>query len=405
MTFARTAFSIVFPLAATGLLLGTISSTGCGGSDDPTDASSDVAAQNAEALFRAIEPSLVNRCGAKDGVCHIKGVYNEAPKWLAEPDHYASIRAFRGILPITKDPDDSTILTQTAHDGPSLESTPDLKAKVREWIAAEVGAERLPSTKPFSFVAGANVIDLKDVDPALAGSALELVADLSGNVLTLTGMKLLAGPATNVSVEAPFLVQIPKVGRVRIDPKNAGFEGKLDVPAGTRKEFFRQELVVLNVSADTRFKLVFTKVSTSPGKAPNRDCTALDLFKSSAVPAFRQFIDTVPDPQLDAASFPDGGAPPAACVSCHTGGEDSPDASETPTEVVATQAMDLRSLDRDDKVACAQARAWIDFGNREASLLLTNPQGKGNTLHPLKGVPANHPVVEGIRKWVAAEQP
>jgi len=405
MTFARTAFSIVFPLAACGLLLGTMSSAGCGGSDGDADAAGDGAAQNAEALFRAIEPSLVNRCGAKDGVCHIKGVYNDAPKWLADPDHYASIRGFRGILPVTKDPDDSTLLSQAAHDGPSLESTPELKAKVREWIAAEVGAQRLPSTKPFAFVAGANVIDLKDVDPALAGSAIELVADLSGNVLTLTGMKLLAGPTTNVQIESPFLVQIPKVGRVRIDQKNAGFEGKLEVPAGTRKELFGQELVVLNVASDTRFKLVFLKVGTTPGKAPNRDCTALDLFKSSAVPAFRQFIDTIPDPQLDAAAFPDGGVPPAACVSCHTGGEDSPDASETPTEFVATQAMDLRSLDRDDKVACAQARQWIDFANREASLILMNPQGKGNVQHPLKGVPSNHPVVEGIRKWVAAEQP
>lgn len=404
MTFARTAFSIVLPLAACGLLLGTLSSAGCG-SDDPGDPGADAAAANAEALFRQIEPSLVNRCGAKDGVCHVKGVYNDAPKWLAEPDHYAAIRGFRGILPVTKDPEDSTLLTQAAHDGPSLESTPDLKEKVREWIAAEVGNVRLPSTKPFQITAGANAIDLVDVDPALAGTKLELVADLTGNVLTLTGMKLHAGPTANVTVEGPFFVQIPKVGRVRIDQKNAGFEGVLEVPAGTRKEFFGQELAILNVSSDTRFKLAFLKVSTSPGKAPNRDCTALDLFKSSAVPAFRQFIDTIPDPQLDAAAFPDGGTPPAACVSCHTGGEDTPDAAETPTEVVATQAMDLRTLDTDDKVACAQARQWINFGNREASLLLTNPQGKGNPLHPLKGVPANHPVVDGIRKWVAAEQP
>ena len=123
------------------------------------------------------------------------------------------------------------------------------------------------------------------------------------------------------------------------------------------------------------------------------------------MPAFRTFIDTIPDPQLDAAAFPDGGTPPAACVSCHMGGEDSPDSGVTPTEVVATQAMDLRALDRDEKSACAQARQWIDFANRENSLLITNPQGKGNTQHPLKGVPSNHPVVEGIRKWVAAEQP
>lgn len=73
-------------------------------------------------------------------------------------------------------------------------------------------------------------------------------------------------------------------------------------------------------------------------------------------------------------------------------------------EFVATQALDLRMIDVDDKAACAQARQWIDFTNKEQSLLLTNPQGKGNELHPLKGVPSTHPVVEGIRKWVAAER-
>ncbi len=404
MTFVRAAFSIVIPLASAGMVLGAISGTGCGSSDDGGDGSADSAAQNAEALFRQIEPSLVNRCGAKDGVCHIKGVYNDAPKWLAEPDRYASMKGFRGILPITKDADDSTILTQAAHDGPSLDATPDLKAKVREWVLAEIGTQKLPSTKRFTLQAGGNVIDLKDVDPALAGATLEITANLSGGILTLTGMHLVAAPTTNLSVESPFFVQIPKAARVKVDPKNAGFEGKLDVPAGTRKDFFAPELVLLNVTPDTAFKLVFTKVSTSPGKAPNRDCTALELFRSSAVPAFKTFIDTIPDPQADAAS-PDGGTLPAACVSCHTGGEDAPDASATPQEVVATQAMDLRSLGVDDKIACAQARRWIDFGNREQSLLITNPQGKGVAVHPLKGVPANHPVVEGIRKWVLAEEP
>lgn len=405
MTYVRAAFSIVLPLSVTSLLLGMLSGTGCGSDGDSTDAAVDGTAQNAEALFRQIEPSLVNRCGAKDGVCHIKGVYNDAPKWLAEPDHYASIKGFRGILPVTKDADDSTILTQAAHDGPSLDATPDLKAKVREWVLAEIGAQKLPATKPFAIAVGANTIDLKDVDPALAGSVIELVANLSGGILTLTGMRLFAGPNTNVSVESPFFVQIPKNARVKVDPKNAGFEGKLDVAAGTRKDFFAPELVLLNVTADTQYKLVFAKVSTTPGKAPNRECTALDLFRSAALPALRTFIDTIPDPQADAASLPDGGSPPAACLSCHTGGEDTPDASVSPVEVVATQAMDLRAVDRDEKAACTQARQWIDFNNREQSLLLTNPQGKGNLLHPLKGVPSNHPVVEGLRKWINAEQP
>jgi hypothetical protein len=404
MTFARTTASLVVPLALLGLAFGSFGGTGCGSSDDDADASANNPGANAEALFRQIEPSLVNRCGAKDGVCHIKGVYNDAPKWLAEPDHYASIKGFRGILPITGNVADSTILTQAKHDGPSLldPELADLKAKVTEWVQAEVGPNKLPATLPFVVQAGANTIDLKDVRPELAGSTLEFVADVTGGILNMTAIRLHAAPNVNVSIDAPFFVQIPKGARVTVDPKNAGFEGKLDVPAGTRKTFYKGELVLLHFNQDTQLKLVFGAVSTTPGKGEATECTALDVFKSAAVPAFKTFIDTIPDPQNEAGAS-DAATPTAACVSCHTGGEDDPD-SAVAVEFVATQAMDLRGIDTDDKTACTQARRWIDFANKENSLLLTNPQGKGNTLHPLKGVPSNHPVVEGIRKWVMAEQ-
>lgn len=391
-------------LAALASLAGAAASlsAACGSADTP--APDAAAGQTPEALFRAIEPSLVNRCGAKDGVCHVNGVYNGAPKWLAEPDRYASIKAFRGILPLTRDVEDSTLLTQAAHDGPGLASTPDLEAKVREWIQAELGPGKLPATAPFVVQAGANVIDLKDADPALAGSTLEFVADVKGGILTLSTLRLHAATSVNVSVESPFFVQMPKGARVKIDPKNAGFEGKLDVPAGVRRTFFGGELVLVNFNQDTRLKLAFTKVATTPGKGPARECTALELFQSSALPAMKTFLDTVPDPQFDAGA-PEGGTPTAACVSCHGGGEDQADAAAPGSlEFVATQALDLRKLDSDPRSACAQAKQWIDFTDKEKSLLLTNPQGKGNELHPLKGVPSTHPVVEGIRKWVAAEQ-
>lgn len=377
-------------------------SAACGSSETP--AADAAASPSPEALFRVIEPSLVNRCGAKDGVCHVNGVYNGAPRWLAQPDGYASIKAFRGILPLTRDADDSTLLTQAAHDGPGLASTPELKAKVREWIAAELGPGKLPATAPFVVETGANVIDLKDVDPALAGSTLEFVATVKGGVLTLSTLRLHAATTANVTVDSPFFVQLPKDARVKVDPKNAGFEGTLEVPAGVRRTFFGGELVLVNFNQDTRLKLVFTKVATTPGKGPVRDCTALDLFQSSAIPAMKTFLATVPDPQFDAGA-PEAGTPTAACVSCHGGGEDQADAAAPGSlEFVATQAFDLRKLDSDPRAACAQSKQWIDFSNKEKSLLLTNPQGTGNELHPLKGVPSTHPVVEGLRTWIAAEQ-
>jgi hypothetical protein len=98
----------------------------------------------------------------------------------------------------------------------------------------------------------------------------------------------------------------------------------------------------------------------------------------------------------------DGMEPPpeplgqSTCLGCHAR---EPGENEAPSAPV--QAMDLRG---DPALACAQAKFWIDTKDRARSVILLNPTGKGNTLHPMKPVAEDDPIIQGIRAWVDAEQ-
>ncbi len=393
MTFTRTARAALVTGAFGGLLgVGLSLGPACGASSASGDGGPE-GGQSAEALFRAIEKPLVNRCGAKDGVCHVKGSYNDAPRWLAEPDAYASAKGFRGVVPVTRDVADSTLLTQAEHVGPSLDSTPDLRDKVREWLQAEVGPAKLPATEPFFVQTGLNAIDLKGLAPGLEGSKIEFFAESSGSVLTLSNIRLHASLTSNVKLESPFFVQLPKAGRTIADPANAGFEGPLEAPAGTRQVFYKGSLVLLGWTSQTRLKLVFAKIEATSGKGVTPDCKALALFEQSAIPAFQTVIDIIPDPQ-DGGPLSDAAPFTSSCSGCHAGGDG---------DDVAKNAMDLADIGTDNAKACAQARRWINLADKEKSVILLNPQGKANELHPMKSLPSNHPVVEGLRRWVNAE--
>ena len=107
--------------AAAGLALGALLVTtaflAC--SSDAEDGSTGTPPATApEPLFRAIEADLKTTCGGANGSCHIRG--SEAPHWLGDPDAYLSIKKYPGILPATREPGDSTILTQVDHIGPDV---------------------------------------------------------------------------------------------------------------------------------------------------------------------------------------------------------------------------------------------------------------------------------------------
>lgn len=378
---------------ATAALLGTIGILACSSSEDgPTGGE---AAVDPEPLFREVESELVTRCGGPNGSCHVSGT--QAPRWLANPDPYVSARGYRGVLPLTRDASDSILLTQVAHAGPSLKSFPQLYDKVASWISAELPKPPLPATERFSVQEGFNVVELGTLGSGLAGARLTFLATQANNVLTMSALRVQAPQNANLTIKSPFFVVLPRSGKVSADPKSNGFEGDLTVEAGTTRDLFSGRMVILRWDTAGQLKVVFNEISSTPGQGAFQACTALDDWKTKAIPSMSTPVDIYADDE-------DGGIPTqvigkSSCLGCHA---KEPPADEAPSPAV--QAMDLRGYDTDPAKACAQARFRIDFADKSKSSILLNPQGKGNPSHPMKSLGAGDPVIQGIDAWVQAEQ-
>jgi hypothetical protein len=335
-----------------------------------------------EQQFRALEADLTAKCGGTNGVCHVYGSFSNAPKWLGKPDAYVSAKAYKGIIPASGDTSDSILLTQAEHEGPSLQSAPDLFGRVRAWIEAEIGSNKLPETDPISINDGLNTIDLTKLAPTLPGAKLTFLAQTNNDILTLTSMKLYSSPMGGIHIDSPFFVIVPKSGPVIADPSINGFTGPLDVAKNTSQDFYSGNIILLKWDSSSQLRLAFKAfgpIMQSVDAGPSGACTNLTSFIANAKPAFN-------------ASFalPEGGT--GSCDYCHNGGDD-----------VAKNAMDLSSLGTDDATACAQARNYINFANKPQSTLLLNPQGKSNPMHPINSLMANDPIVLGLTQWVTDE--
>ncbi len=359
-------------------------------SDDQAQPKSDGGADGTagltpEQMFRALQPELIARCGGTNGVCHVNGSLNAAPVWLGNPDPYVSAKNYRGVLPASGDPHDSIILTQVEHTGPSLQSTPPLFGKVQEWVGAELNAmtAKLPAAGPFAVVDGPNTIDLGKVLPGVTdGAKLTFNGSSQNNVLSMTNIRITAGPGSAMKMDSPFFVVVPEKGKVIADPNVNGFAGELVVAANESKDFYSGSMIILPFPLKTQLKLVFKKLEKPAGidAGPSGECTALDVFQSQALPQFQASIPLV-----------EGGT--SSCVFCHGGGNET-----------AVNAMDLTALGSDPKVACAQARNWINFSDKSKSVIILNPTGAANPNHPVQALPANGPIVMGIKAWVDAEK-
>lgn len=371
-------------------------------SDDPEASDPNLAPDpsQAEPLFRDLEADLVATCGGPNGTCHVQGSFQQAPTWLADPDPYVSIRKYPGMLPATKDIGDSLILTQVKHAGPSLKTAPNnLFERVSTWLSAEVPGPALPTTGAFPVQSGFNQIDLGPVASGLAGGNITFVATDANGVLTLDGIKVRAPNNSNLKLEAPFFVILPRNGKVIAAPAINGFQGELTVPAGATVDMYSGKMVLLRWDPTGQLKLVFNKVEATPGTALLTECSALDLFKSSALPQMRVQVDELAgdDCQPDA----DGGGCPDpksvigknTCIGCHGGGN-----------ATAQNAMDLGGTDEDPARACAQARNWINFDDKSKSTILLNPLGTGNPQHPMGAIQPSDPIIVGIKAWVDAER-
>jgi hypothetical protein len=378
-----------------------------GSSDDRTNTDNPDASKDPEPLFRALQDDLVKACGGANGQCHVLGTYQSAPRWLAGPDPYLSAKKYRGIVPITHEPDDSIVLSQVRHEGPALA---DIKAadgqrtlfdRVAEWITAEAPPPPLPNTGGFSVRAGFNLVHLDTVASGLSGATLTFLATDQNQVLDMTALKLNAPPNANVHVTSPFFVIMPRSGKVNADPDVNGFKGELTVKAGQSADLFLGKMILLRWDSNGQLKIVFTAIDSTPGTAANTDCTALDQFKGSALTALQGQVDIIDPGDPDGGS---GGGDAGAiigkgsCIGCHG------DKAGTPAYPTAVNAMDLREWDTAPDKACISARAWINFDNPGQSTILLNPQGLVNPTHPMKSIGASDPIITGLSTWVLAEK-
>ncbi len=388
---ARRAPAILGGLTVIGLTLLTWACS----SDDASGPNRETAAANPEPLFRALEADLVRTCGGPDGSCHVNGTFQSAPRWLGGPDAYATVKKYRGVLPATKEVGDSILLTQVRHAGPALVDAPDdLFRRVSEWLSVEVPGPALPNTGGFSVQTGFNSIPLDAVASGLTNARITFLATDQNGTLTLSALKLVAPDNANVKIDSPFFVILPRSGKVKADPESNGFKGELTAPAGQSVDFFAGKMILLRWDPTGRLKIAFDKIESTPGQGTRAGCTALDKFTSSALPAMGMPVEILPDDDDAGAELGEG-----SCLGCH-----AKPAAEGEGPSPAVRAMDLRAASSDPAAACAQAKQWINLADKPQSTILKNPQGTGNPQHPMKGVAADSPILQGIKAWVDAEQ-
>ena len=388
--------------AAAGLALGALLVTtaflAC--SSDAEDGSTGTPPGTApEPLFRAIEADLKTTCGGANGSCHIRG--SEAPHWLGDPDAYLSIKKYPGILPATREPGDSTILTQVDHIGPSLRHYPKLYDKVGAWLSAELPPPPLPATQKFQVATGFNLVNLNTLGSGLEGARLTFLAtEASVGTLSITAIRIYAPQNANLQMDSPFFVVLPRNGKVKAEPSVNGFQGELTVPAGTSKDFYTGKMILTRWDSAGQLKIAFTKLSSTPGTGATEACKALDVFKSQAIPAMRMQVQVTAGDDNDGGVYDGSVIGTGSCIGCHAQAP-NPDEAVGP----AVSAMDLRAVDTDPAAACAFARTFISFENKPQSLILLNPTGKANPNHPIQPLADSDPIVTGIAAWVNAEQP
>jgi hypothetical protein len=323
----------------------------------------------AESAFRALSSDLEQACG---GACHGEGKGN-APAYLATPDPYVSIRAFKGI--VVKDVPTSTALTKGRHEGPDL--VDPLRAKVYAWLELEaraLDAVALPSTDLFTVSAGSNTIDISKGGMGVAGARLSFNAQIDGSILTLTNLRILAPATSGVHIVFPIFDLVPPIG----DPiKDTSFSNSdQTIPAGQSAPLNPGILILTRWDASYKMKIEFTKLESGSvttmdgGTLATGGCKSVTSFVANAVPAVQM----------------------NGCLNCHnTGGS-------------GHGALDLSALAAnppDDAKACAQMLAKANPQMPAQSDIVLAPTG-GVANHPFKNASQSYaPMIEA---WLADEK-
>jgi hypothetical protein len=323
----------------------------------------------AETSFRTLAPELEQACG---GACHVDGKGN-APAYLALPDAYKSIKAFKGI--VVKDVPTSTVLTKGRHEGPDL--VDPLRSKVYAWLELEamaLASVALPSTDPFTVAPGSNTIDISKGGTGVAGVRLSFNAAMSGSVLTLTNMRITAPATEGVHVVFPIFDLLPLIGDPIRDTSFSNADQTIN--AGQSATLNPGLLILTSWDSTYKMKIEFTKLESGNVVGPDggvlatSGCKSVTSFMMNAVPAVQQ----------------------NGCLNCHnTGGS-------------GNGALDLSALaanPRDDGKACNQMLAKADPANPTQSDIIQAPTG-GVANHPFKN--ASQSYASMIEAWLVNEK-
>lgn len=170
-------------------------------------------------LFEKVQPDLLAKCA---NGCHDTGANGGAPKFLAGPDVYASIKGQNGV--VTPDVYSSILLTKGPHMGPAVSSLPDMQTKLIDWLNAEaavLSTAALPSTPAFTVTSGTNNVDLTPAATGVTGVSLRFDAQLVGGMLQLTNITVKTGAGTDVHVLQPKFVRVKADGSEVEDPADS----------------------------------------------------------------------------------------------------------------------------------------------------------------------------------------
>ncbi len=321
-------------------------------------------------LFNQLEPELVQKCG---GACHEQGTTLGAPKWLAGPDVYKTVKSYPGI--VVSDVYSSKLENRPNNHPAACLIDPGneaLLAQVTTWLTAEAAALSaipLPASNTVDPTTGS--VDLSGAATGINGAKITFTATQQGDLLRFSNVMLVAPASAGVHVVSPIFVQVPASGP-EID--NTDFSTS-DLTAGA--------------GGSTQVSPVFYFPSWTPG---NKLKVEFQTIESSTVTA--SDAGTTSTTCKDLTDFMNSAAPSLMnnCVSCHGGGNGN-----------ATSSMDLTALKSNDyATACTQARTQVNATTPSQSNILLAPLQQVN--HPVKVFGSNTSTgYVQIQTWVNKE--
>ncbi len=319
----------------------------------------------AEKLFRAI-PDFGGGCGGANGSCHVNGTsVGMPPPWLAGPDTYKTIKTYdskqSGILKfIVPDPTGSRLFTKGNHSGQPLDPTSTLGIAVKKWLDVEAAAlvsATLPSSAPVSVVTATNVaVDLSAAGMGIAGAKITFDATVTGTLLSMTNLKLVAPASSGLHVLHPVFVQVPATGKPIEDPADNFSNVDQTTGPGTSAQLGDGLVILtgLKWAAGDKLRIEFTKAEV--GTATSGDAGGAGGCKNVA--GF----------QTLAPYFMGGnGITPNCTAACHKSGGGGDGALDLNGLVLATP---------DYKAACNQALTRVNLADKAKSDLILHPTGQ-----------------------------